>query len=352
MRIRTYVVHRFGVPTEMPLFVGWILSRLNDMDMQSARELFNNRWPAGRSVATKAELIAAGLDARAINSAVKYGILHRLRQGVYVPMKKWAGVPPWDQDKLNLSGHIAATNGQQIYSHFSAARLHGLHLWDSSRLIHVNAPYASSISRLQKDVKVHRSFYTSDAVVERFIPGTGLARYASLELTVLQCAMAAPFAQAVVIGDSALYKGLKLDVLQELLIQFTGISGVNRAGAAFNALNGLSESPGESRTRLIIAELPIPQPTLQVSLDTYTGSYRVDFAWEDIRLILEFDGNMKYFDYPTPTAQALIDERERENALIESGWRFIRIKWKHLANPEQLKARIMNAYFNAQRAAA
>ncbi|WP_165788077.1 hypothetical protein [Arthrobacter glacialis] len=53
-----------------------------------------------------------------------------------------------------------------------------------------------------------------------------------------------------------------------------------------------------------------------------------------------------------PTGEALIEERERENALIEEGWRFIRVKWQHLSNPELLKARIMAAYFAAQQAAA
>ncbi len=72
--------------------------------------------------------------------------------------------------------------------------------------------------------------------------------------------------------------------------------------------------------------MPIAQPELQVTLDTYCGSYRVDFVWRGIHLILEFDGDTKYFDYPKPTAQALLEARERENTLIEQGWRFIRLK--------------------------
>ena len=84
------------------------------------------------------------------------------------------------------------------------------------------------------------------------------------------------------------------------------------------------------------------QPELQVRLDTASGTYRVDFVRRQVRLILEFDGDTKYFDY-SPKPEALIAERERENALIEEGWRLIRLKWKHLGNPELLKARIMRA---------
>lgn len=325
-------IHRFADPGEVVLLAWGIFPRIDDMDMDSVRSLFTSRWPSGCTVATKAMLVAAGLDDRAINAAMVCGMLHRLRRGVYVPRTYWAGLPPWYQDKLVLSGHIAATGGQHVYSHFSAARLHGLHLWDCSTLIHVNALYGGSQSRGQKDVVVHRSFFSSDVLVDRFIPGTGLATYMSLELTVLPCAMSAPFQQAVVIGDSAMHKGLNLEILQALVVMFAGIRGVNRGKAVIKALNGLSESAGETRSRLFLAQLPIPQPALQVSLDTYTGTYRIDFA--------------------TPTSQALIQERERENALIENGWRFIRIKWKNLANPEQLKARIMDAYCAAKRAAA
>lgn len=135
-------------------------------------------------------------------------------------------------------------------------------------------------------------------------------------------------------------------------MRFAHVKGIKRARAVLKALNRLAESAGETRTRLIIAELPIEQPELQVELDTCTGKYRVDSAWQGIKLILEFDGNSKYFAYAQATEQALIDERERENALIELGWRFIRIKWKHLANPELLKARIMDAYLAAAQAAA
>ncbi|MDO5752501.1 type IV toxin-antitoxin system AbiEi family antitoxin domain-containing protein [Arthrobacter sp.] len=322
------------------------------MDKVAAIQLFERCWPRERVVVTTRELVNAGLDSRAIKFGLQHGLLHRLRRGVYLPMHQWRDRRPWDKDKLVLTGHILATNGQYVYSHFSAARLHKLQVWDSSRLIHVSAPYRAAPSRTSQDVAIHFATLDPRDIVQRFIPGTGLTKFTALPRTVLQCAMTATFEQAVIIGDSALHTGLNLHDLEKLQASFHGCRGIKRARRVINSLNALSESAGETRTRLILAELPIELPELQVTLQTSIGTYRVDFAWQDIRLILEFDGETKYFEHAQSTEQALLEERERENSLIEDGWRFIRIKWKHLNNPEQLKDRIMKAYLAAQQAAA
>lgn len=342
------LVHRFAGMHCSLLYLGLGLSRLDAMDKESAIELFERCWPKERVVVATRELVNAGLDSRAIKAGLQHGLLHRLRRGVYLPMHQWCGRKPWDQDKLVLTGHILATNGQYVYSHFSAARLHRLQVWNSSRLVHVSAPYRAAPSRTSQDVVIHFAAVNAEDIVQRFIPGTGLATFTALPRTVLQCAMTASFEQAVIIGDSALHAGLKREDLDKLLPSFDGCRGIKRARRAIGALNALSESAGETRTRLLLAELPIQQPELQVTTDTGGGRYRVDFAWREIRLILEFDGDTKYFDYAQNTGQALLEERERENSLIEDGWRIIRIKWKHLNSPELLKARIMKAYLAAQ----
>ena len=328
-------------------------SRLMFMDnqSQSLRELFARLWPAERVVATTRQLLNAGLETRTIAAGVRLGVIHRLRRGVYIPMHRWQGSKPWEQDKLVLAGHIAASDGRLVYSHFSAARLHRLDVWNSSRLIHAGAPYRPSHSNAAAEVVLHALDLGPDEVVQRMIPGVGLARFTNLQRTVLECAKTAPFAQAVVIGDSALHAGLDPLELDVALDRLRGSRGIGRARKAIRAMNGLSESVGETRTRLIVAELSIDQPELQVKLYPGGKEYRADFVWRGIKLILEFDGNTKYFDFG-PTEEALVDERERENALIEDGWRIIRVKWKDLNSPEMLKARIMKAYLAAEQAAA
>ncbi|MEV8144274.1 hypothetical protein [Specibacter sp. NPDC078709] len=322
------------------------------MDSSPTEARFTQLWPQGRIIATTGQLLSAGLTTRNLEVGVNAGLVYRMRRGVYIPMHEWQGRKPWVQDKLVLSAHIVQSNSQHVYSHFSAARLHRLHVWNSSPLIHISSPNNSSPSKTASDVVMHAQEVRDEDIVERVIHGLGRVKFTTLERTVLDCATVAPFAQAVVIGDSALAAGLSLQALDQLLEGGLGRRGIRRARQAIRSLSRSSESAGETRTRLIVGELPIEQPEQQVWISTNNGSFRVDFMWRGIRLILEFDGDTKYFDYGDSPEQALIKERERENALVEEGWRFIRVKWKHLEDPETLKVRIMPAYLSAAQAAA
>lgn len=352
MPVAPGVFHRFRQLPILVLIAAHVLARITGMDKAIAEELFRRLWPHDQVVATTDQLLAAGLTTRLLEVGVCQGLLHRLRRGVYIPSQQWQGRPPWIQDKMALFGHVALSNGLPVYSHFSAARLHRLQVWNSSPLIHVSAGYNASAAKLPDDVVLHKLEVPDEDVVQGYVKGVGAVRFTSLRRTVLDCAMVAPFAQAVVIGDSALNKGLLLEEVVSLLAVAVGRRGVRRARRAIEAMNALSESAGETRTRLFVAELPIEQPEIQVWLDSSRGSFRVDFVWRRLRLILEFDGDTKYFDFSKPADQVLIEERERENALIEEGWRFIRVKWRHLNEPEMLKARIMRAYLGASSAAA
>ncbi|WP_216607416.1 hypothetical protein [Arthrobacter sp. 260] len=75
---------------------------------------------------------------------------------------------------------------------------------------------------------------------------------------------------------------------------------------------------------------------------TRHGNHRLDFAWRQLLLALEFDGRIKYFAY-APTNQELFEERRREKALMEGGWQFIRIEWGDLFREAELRRRIASA---------
>lgn len=76
------------------------------------------------------------------------------------------------------------------------------------------------------------------------------------------------------------------------------------------------------------------------------GQHRLDFAWRNKKVALEFDGKVKYFDFE-PTEEAIYKERQREKALTEEGWTFIRITWQHLFQEHDFKMRVLRALRSA-----
>lgn len=101
-----------------------------------------------------------------------------------------------------------------------------------------------------------------------------------------------------------------------------------------------AESPGESWCRWALHSAGLPAPCEQVSIwdDRYGFVGRVDFAWPDRGVILEFDGLIKY--QGPHGADAVADEKWREDRLRALGWIVIRCGWRDLARFEPVAARI------------
>ncbi|NVM95464.1 type IV toxin-antitoxin system AbiEi family antitoxin domain-containing protein [Arthrobacter wenxiniae] len=312
------------------------------MGQRTLQERMNTAWPAGTPVATTAQLAGAGVGDRVLAAALKQGNVYRLRRGAYVLAEVWQIQKPWERDKLRLLAHIVTAPGSPRYSYFSAARLHGLFIWNCGPKVHVSSISATSGTGTPKDVVSHHDRLAASDLCSLPLRDGRNVTATTLERTVVDCARTGRFAEAVVIGDSALHRGARIEVMWAMVAAFPGRRGVRRAARVLQALDGRSESPGESRTRLIIVDMDIPQPELQLELWVDGHLYRPDFAWRDRKVIVEFDGDTKYFDFG-PTPQVLLAERKREKRLMEAGWRFVRLEWKDLSSPGSVKARILAA---------
>lgn len=78
-----------------------------------------------------------------------------------------------------------------------------------------------------------------------------------------------------------------------------------------------AESPMESEARLVMLDGGLPEAVLQYEIVDRDGRlWRVDFAWPEQRLIVEYDG----FDYHSSPADLLRD-RQKRAALQELDWR-------------------------------
>ena len=116
-----------------------------------------------------------------------------------------------------------------------------------------------------------------------------------------------------------------------------GGRGHARAKAVLAVADDGPESPPESicRFRLLCAGYPVP--VTQIEVATRLGTVWCDLGWPEFRLVLEYDGRVKYEERPT---DAFIAEKRRHDALIESGWRLLRVTKEDLAVQGQLELRV------------
>ena len=110
------------------------------------------------------------------------------------------------------------------------------------------------------------------------------------------------------------------------------------ARAAVDLADGLAESPQETRTRLHLARGGVPAPVAQFRVlhgDRFVA--RVDFAWPDQKVALEYDG--LWHAEPGQFAR----DRARLNALLSAGWRVVFVTARDLHHPAELVARVLAA---------
>lgn len=190
----------------------------------------------------------------------------------------------------------------------------------------------------------HRAGATRGLRVRRAAVGRSEVRsvrgvaVASPVRTALDLARTRPLDEAVALVDRFAAAGL-VDLAQARSAAAT-VTGrdCRTVRQVLRLADGLAGSPQETRVRLLIAGSPLPQPVAQFTVSA-RGRFvaRVDFAWPERRLALEYDGL-----WHAEPGQFAADRR-RLNRLLAAGWRVLFVTAADLHRPEQLLARIAAA---------
>jgi len=108
-----------------------------------------------------------------------------------------------------------------------------------------------------------------------------------------------------------------------------------------------AESPMESEVRLVIHDHGLPVPELQYEIVDLNGRlWRLDFAWPEHRLAVEYDG----FDWHSDREQFHRD-RQKRAAMNEMGWSLLSVVFDDMrVHTPDLLRRIGNALERAQAA--
>jgi hypothetical protein len=115
--------------------------------------------------------------------------------------------------------------------------------------------------------------------------------------------------------------------------------GSAKARRALDLADERSESPQETRVRLLLVRSGLPAPVTQYVVRDERGRHlaRVDFAWPSHRVAVEYDG--AWHAEPGQFAR----DRARLNRLQAAGWRVVFVTAVDLRDPLALVARVAEA---------
>jgi hypothetical protein len=298
--------------------------------------------PGPPELLLRRDAVEAGWSDGELVRLTRNGRMTRLRRGAYLGGS--APLPAVARHRLLIRATLAGLHRPAVASHQSAAVLLGMPLW-GVRLdrVHItrqppawndtSAVLRCHVARLRDD----------EVVLVDGIEVTGPVR------TALDLARSLPHEAAVVVLDAALHdRLLAVHDLRARLPDIVGTPGSRSAARAVGFADERSASVGESRSRVLLAGVGLAPSTLQFEVTSDDGRFlgRTDFAWEDARVVGEFDGRVKYGRLLRPgqdPGDVVFEEKRREDAIRDACWGVVRWTWPDLSRRERIEARVRRA---------
>jgi hypothetical protein len=297
-------------------------------------------------IALRMELIAAGASDRSLARALRAGELARPRRGAYVDGVAWESLTDEQRYAIRARAAYRQASTEVALSHLSAVPFYDGPLWgvplDDVHLTRLDG----RAGRRDAGVCQH-----GGTLIDGDVEESGDLRITSAIRTALDISMIAPVEPTLCIVNHLLHRGAM--TAADLRARYDGHMelwpGSLRTEIVIRLADPRIESVGETRTFFVCwtQHLPRPEPQLEVYDDNGILVARLDFAFPDHGVWLEFDGRIKYEKYLRPgesVTDAVLREKRREELISElTGWRCVRIVWADLANPARLAARIRAA---------
>jgi very-short-patch-repair endonuclease len=218
-----------------------------------------------------------------------------------------------------------------VVSGVSAAVLWGVDLADADDDVELTLPPEAHARRIP-GVRVRRARLDPADIQRR-----DRTRLTAPEATALRVASVLPGDDAVVAVDRLVVAGL-VDLAALRARAATPRVGSARVRSACALADGLAESPQETKLRLVMHRARLPDPVAQyVVRDGGRFVARVDFAWPERKVAVEYDGL-----WHADTKQFAKDRR-RLNRLREAGWTVVFVTAADLHDPARLAETIRAA---------
>ena len=192
----------------------------------------------------------------------------------------------------------------------SAAVLWRVQVGDPDDDVELTVPPGSTVCRVPGIRVRRRGLGPDDLTVTRHVRAT------TAEATAIDLARIGSLEDAVVLVDRFITEGAT--DLAAVRAAARGIEGrgCRQVRRAVELADGLAGSPQETRLRLLLHGSPLPRPVAQFVVRDAGGFVaRVDFAWPEARVAVEYEG-MWHGESP----QQVAADRRRLNRLTAAGW--------------------------------
>ena len=280
---------------------------------------------------TTAQLLAAGTSPTAILHLVRQGVLEHPGRGLYLVTSLKADDETGRHRQLATGALLLYPDA--VLAGQTALRAHGVNVWGAP----VERP---SILRPIRRARGMSSFWVrperGSTVSTEWGPATPVAE------AVAQHAVDHGLAPGLVSADAALRDRLVTkEELADAVAEVAGWRHGSRASAMLRHCDGRRESVGESRAALALALGGFDLvPQVEIVEEDGRLVARVDFVVRGTKVVVEFDGKVKY---GSGDPKVLWDEKRREDRLRALGYTVVRITWAQLERPGLVVALVRRA---------
>lgn len=298
-------------------------------------------------VRLRRELLASGWDDAAILRAVRSRMFTRVRPGAYVDTQAYASLEEPIKHAVRARAAARQSKTSVVASHVSAiAMIPGVTIWDLDLSnVHLTRRDGRT-GRKEAGIQQHRG-----KIVEGDVIGIGDIDVMAPHRALLETTTLTDVEHGLALANDMLHK--KLVTHDQLTARYALMDHWPRTlttDLVLRLADPRIESIGESRTFYAFFQHGLPTPVLQLEIRDEFGREiaRLDFAWPELKVWVEFDGRVKYEKYLRPgerASDAVVREKKRQE-LVErlTGWRCIRLTWDDLRNPSRLVALIRAAF--------
>lgn len=276
--------------------------------------------------------LAAALGAAGLRTALRDGRLATFSRTVLVDPRRAADF------RTRAAAALLHAGPPAVLSAHSALRVHGFVAADTAP-IHILLPYRRK-PRRRAGVLVHHG-----SVREEQVDDVAGLRVLDADVALAEVLCRASRRSGLACADEALRavppqdrEAFRLQV-EERIIDRADPRGRLRGRALLWLATGLAESPAESWLLLTFVDADLPVPEQQYPISDLAGRvlYRLDYAWSQIRVAVEYDG------YEAHESRREAD-LARDEDLRRRGWIVLRADATDLREPTRLVAAVRDAF--------